>query len=147
MQIVGYLIWLEVIRPDIIFVVLYSSWFTHQPRQHHMNMAMYCLGYLYTTVKLPLVLGGLNPPPQLHGWADASLGTGPRRRSMIGEIAALGPSSGAVHAKATTSTSTCTSSFEAELDYALTTILKKLLRLRNIKGFITRVQHSRQYIL
>ena len=130
MQIVGCLIWLEVIRPDIIFVVLYLSWFTHKPRQHHMNMAMYCLGYLHTTIDLPLVLGGQSPL-QLHGWADASLGTGPRRRSVIGEIAALGPSSGAVHAKATTSTSTCTSSFEAELD-ALTTILKTLLRLRNI---------------
>jgi hypothetical protein len=130
MQIVGCLIWLEVIRPDIIFVVLYLSWFTHKPRQHHMNMALYCLGYLHTTIDLPLVLGGLSPP-QLHGWADASLGTGPRRRSVIGEIAALGPASGAVHAKATTSTSTCTSSFEAELD-ALTTILKTLLRLRNI---------------
>ena len=135
MQIVGCLIWLEVIRPDIIFVVLYLSWFTHKPRQHHMNMAMYCLGYLHTTINLPLVLGGQSPL-QLHGWADASLGTGPRRRSVIGEIATLGPSSGAVHAKATTSTSTCTSSFEAELD-ALTTILKTLLRLRNIlKDFL-----------
>jgi hypothetical protein len=130
MQIVGCLIWIEVIRPDIIFVVLYLSWFTHKPRQHHMNMSLYCIGYLYTTLDLPLVLGGISPL-QLHGWADASLGTGPRRRSVIGEIATLGPSSGAIHAKATTSTSTCTSSFEAELD-ALSTILKTLLRLRNI---------------
>ena len=130
MQIVGCLIWIEVIRPEIIFVVLYLSWFTHKPRQHHMNMSLYCIGYLYTTIDLPLVLGGISPL-QLHGWADASLGTGPRRRSVIGEIATLGPSSGAIHAKATTSTSTCTSSFEAELD-ALSTILKTLLRLRNI---------------
>ena len=79
---------------------------------------------------LPLVLGGTSPL-SLFGWTDASLGTGPRRRSVLGNISALGPTSGAIQAKATTSTATCLSCFEAELD-GLTTMLKTLLRLRHI---------------
>ena len=35
MQIVGSLIWIQLLRMDIIFTTLYLSWFTHQPRQHH----------------------------------------------------------------------------------------------------------------
>ena len=46
-------------------------------------------------------------------------------------MVALGFDSGAVHAKATTSGSTCLSSFEAELD-GLTTILKSVIRIRHI---------------
>jgi hypothetical protein len=46
-------------------------------------------------------------------------------------MVALGLDSGAVHAKATTSGSTCLSSFEAELD-GLTTILKSVIRIRHI---------------
>jgi hypothetical protein len=46
-------------------------------------------------------------------------------------MVALGLDSGAVHAKATTSGSTCLSSFEAELD-GLTTILKSVMRIRHI---------------
>ena len=130
MQIVGSLIWIQILRPDILFAVLYLSWFTHKPRQHHLSMAHYCIGYLYTTMDLPLVLGGTSPL-SLFGWTDASLGTGPRRRSVLGNISALGPQSGAIQAKATTSTSTSLSSFEAELD-GLTTMLKTLLRLRHI---------------
>jgi hypothetical protein len=82
------------------------------------------------TIDLPLVLGGTSPL-SLFGWTDASLGTGPRRRSLLGNISALGPQSGTIQAKATTPTSTCLSSFEAELD-GLTTMLKTLLRLRHI---------------
>ena len=130
MQIVGSLIWIQILRPDILFAVLYLSWFTYKPRQHHLSMAYYCIGYLYTTMDLPLVLGGTSPLT-LFGWTDASLGTGPRRRSVLGNISALGPNSGAIQAKATTSTATCLSSFEAELD-GLTTMLKTLMRLRHI---------------
>jgi hypothetical protein len=130
MQIVGSLIWIQILRPDILVAVLYLSWFTYKPRQHHLSMAYYCIGYLFTTMDLPLVLGGTSPL-SLFGWTDASLGTGPRRRSVLGNISALGPQSGAIQAKATTSTSTCLSSFEAELD-GLTTMLKTLLRLRHI---------------
>ena len=48
---------------------------------------------------LPLVLGGTSPLT-LFGWTDASLGTGPRRRSVLGNISVFGPNSGAVQAKA-----------------------------------------------
>jgi hypothetical protein len=109
---------------DILFAVLCLSWFTYKPRQHHLSMAYYCIGYLYTTMDLPLVLGGTSPLT-LFGWTDASLGTGPRRRSVLGNISTLGPNSGAIQAKATTSTATCLSSFEAKLD-GLTTMLKTL---------------------
>jgi hypothetical protein len=58
MQLVGVFIWIQGVRPDILFAVLYLSWFTQKPRQHHLNMAYYLLGYLYTTKDLSLVLGG-----------------------------------------------------------------------------------------
>ena len=93
-------------------------------------MAYYCLGYLYTTKDLPLVLGGTSPISILSN-TDASLATGPRRRSILGSMVTLGLNSGAVHAKATTSGSTCLSSFEAELD-GLTTLLKSVMRIRHI---------------
>jgi hypothetical protein len=69
---------------------------------------------------------------------DASLATGPRRRSILGSMIAFGLDSGAVHAKATTSESTCLSSFEAELD-GLTTILKSVIHPHSpyIAGVIT----------
>ena len=130
MQLVGSLVWIQGVRPDILFAVLYLSWFTYQPRQHHLDMAYYCIGYLHTTIHLPLVLGG-GSPPSIHAYTDASLATGPRRRSVLGSLVTLGPQSGAVHAKATTSGSTCLSSFEAELD-GLTTIIKSVSRLRYI---------------
>ena len=130
MQIVGVLIWIQGVRPDILFATLYLSWFTQKPRQHHFNMAYYCLGYLYTTKDLPLVLGGTSPISILSN-TDASLATGPRRRSILGSMVTLGLNSGAVHAKATTSGSTCLSSFEAELD-GLTTLLKSVIRIRHI---------------
>ena len=93
-------------------------------------MAYYCLGYLYTTQDLPLVLGGTSPV-SIWSNTDASLAKRPRRRSILGSMVALGLDSGVVHAKATTSGSTCLSSFEAELD-GLTTILKSVIRIRHI---------------
>jgi hypothetical protein len=65
---------------------------------------------------LALALGGTSSLSLFGCWTDASLGTGPRRRSVLGNISALGPTSGAIQAKATTSTSTSVSSFKAELD-------------------------------
>jgi len=70
-------------------------------------------------------------PVSILANTDASLATGPRRRSITGKMIALGLNSGAVHAKASTSGSTCLSSFEAELD-GMTTILKSVIRIRNI---------------
>jgi hypothetical protein len=122
MQIVGSLIWIQILRSDILFAILYLSWFTHKPRHHHLSMAYYWIGYIFTTIDLTLVLGG-TAPLCLNGWTDASLGTGPCRRSVLSNISALDPQSGAIQTKATTSTSTCLSNFEAELD-GLTTMLK-----------------------
>ena len=124
MQIVGSLIWIQLLRMEIIFTTLYLSWFTHQPRQHHLQMAYHCISYLYTTIDIPLVLGG-DPPINLDGASDASLATGPKRRSISASLALLHPSAGAISA------SVCLSSFEAELD-GLTNLLKKLYSLRNI---------------
>jgi hypothetical protein len=130
MQLVGVFIWIQGVRPDVLFAVLYLSWFTQKPR-HHLNMAYYVLGYLYTTQNIPLVLGGDTSPVSIRSNTDASLATGPHRRSILGFMVALGLDSGAVHAKATTSGSTYLSSFEAELD-GLTTILKSVIRIRHI---------------
>eukprot|EP01040_Poterioochromonas_malhamensis_P020031 gene20031-23827_t len=130
MQIVGSLIWIQLLRMDIIFTTLYLSWFTHQPRQHHLQMAYHCISYLYSTIDIPLVLGG-DPPISLDGASDASLATGPKRRSISATLARLHPSAGAISASATTTKSVCLSSFEAELD-GLTNLLKKLYSLRNI---------------
>jgi hypothetical protein len=44
MQLVGVFIWIQGVRPDVLFAVLYLSWFTQKPRQHHLNMAFYVLG-------------------------------------------------------------------------------------------------------
>ena len=87
-QIVGVLIWIQGVRPDILFAILYLNWFTQKPRHHHLNMAYYCLGYLSTTKELPLVLGGTSPVSILSN-TDASLATGPRRRSIVGSMVAL----------------------------------------------------------
>ncbi len=44
MQLVGVFIWIQVVRPDVLFAVLYLSWFTQKPRQYHLNIAYYVLG-------------------------------------------------------------------------------------------------------
>ena len=96
MQLVGVFIWIQAVRPDILFAVLYLSWFTQKPRQHYLNMAYYILGYLCTTQHIPLVLGGTSPV-SIRSNTDASLATGPRRRSILGSMVILGLDSGAVH--------------------------------------------------
>ena len=50
MQLVGF-IWIQGVRSDVLFAVLYLSWFTQKlHQQHHLNMANYVLGFLlYTT--------------------------------------------------------------------------------------------------
>jgi hypothetical protein len=88
MAIVGSLIWIQGIRLDIIFAVLYLSWFTKSPRQHHMDMAEYTVGYLYTTKDMPLVLGGEDDIEPIID-SDASHGTGPNSRSITGELTRL----------------------------------------------------------
>ena len=104
MAIVGCLIWIQGIRLDIIFAVLYLSWFTKSPRQHHMDMAEYTVGYLYTTRNMPLVLGGEDDIEPIVD-SDASHGTGPNSRSITGELTRLNEKSGAISAKSKAQTS------------------------------------------
>jgi uncharacterized membrane protein YkvA (DUF1232 family) len=48
MGIVGRLIWISGIRFDFSFAVLYLSWHTKSPRQHHLTMAKYLAAYLFS---------------------------------------------------------------------------------------------------
>ena len=43
LAVVGGLLWISGIRHDILFAVLYLTWSTKNPRQHHMTMALYTL--------------------------------------------------------------------------------------------------------
>jgi hypothetical protein len=130
MSIIGSLIWIQGIRLDIIFAVLYLSWHTKEPLQHHMDMAYYVMGYLYTTIDLPLVLGG-DSDISVQVYFDSSHGTGPRSRSISGIVGKLNEKSGAVFAKAHAQSTVKLSSFETELDMT-TSGFKAAARLQNI---------------
>jgi len=130
LAVVGGLLWISGIRHDILFAVLYLTWSTKEPRQHHMNMALYTLSYLFYSSDLPLVLGG-SDELDLHGYTDAALGNAPKGRSVIGNIEKLHPDAGAVTAKSTATSLIHTASFEAELDGA-TTSMKHIRRVKNI---------------
>jgi hypothetical protein len=130
LTIVGNLIWIQGLRLDIIFSVLYLSWNTKKPRFHHLRMAYYCVGYLYKSRNIPLVLGGPIEFQQTV-YSDASLGTGPKGRSPIAVITKLNPLSGAVSASVTAGQSPYLSSFECELD-GITRNFKSQSRLSNI---------------
>ena len=130
MSIVGMLIWVQGIRLDIIFGVLYLSWNAKAPMQHHMDMALYLVGYLKNTNDLPLVLGG-ESDIYVNVYFDASHGTGPKGRSITGLLGKLNPLAGAVHAKAKTQSTIKLSSFESELD-GVTTAFKTAKAIMNV---------------
>jgi hypothetical protein len=130
MQIVGSLIWLCGIRLDIVFAVMYLSWSTKQPRVHHAKMAYHLLSYLYYSKEMPLVLGGTDDL-RITSYTDASLGTGPKGRSILGHATKLGVNAGAINAKSTATTIVHLSSFEAELD-GVTAAFKTVSRLINM---------------
>jgi hypothetical protein len=129
MSIVGSLLWIQGVRLDIIFAVLYLTWNTKSPLQHHLDMAYYLIGYLSTTSDMPLVLGGDNAI-QVITYIDASHGTGPNSRSITGSLTKLNPQSGAIAAKASAQSTVKLSSFESELD-GVTTGLKKSAHIKN----------------
>jgi hypothetical protein len=130
LTVVGSLMWIAGIRLDIIFTVMYLSWFTKSPRAHNMEMAMYCVSYLYQSRDLPLVLGGRSDL-QITAYTDASLGTASKGRSVLGHLVKLNSAAGAITAKASASQSVHTSSFEGELD-GLSGTLKAVSRVNNI---------------
>jgi len=130
MSIVGSLLWIQGVRMDIIFAVLYLTWNAKSPKQHHLDMAYYVIGYLSTTIDMPLVLGG-ESTIQVITYIDASHGTGPNSRSITtGSLTKLNPQSGAVAAKASAQSTIKLSSFESELD-GVTTGLKKSAHIKN----------------
>jgi hypothetical protein len=130
MGIVGSLIWIEGVRFDIIFCVLYLSWHTHAPRQHHLDVAYYLIGYLNFTHNMPLVLGGTELIQGHHFW-DSSHATGPKSCGITGLVNKLGYNSGAVSAKATKQKLPNLSSFENEL-VGSTSAFKNANRVDNI---------------
>ncbi len=130
MAIVGCLMWIAGIRHDILFVVLYLSWSTHKPRKHHLRIAYYVIAYLKATVQMDLVLGG-RTQLRVIAYSDASLGTGPKGRSIIGYFIRLGEDSGAVAEKARATMTVSLSSFEAEFDGAATAF-KAIQRMVNV---------------
>jgi len=130
MGIVGSLIWVSGVRLDVLFTVMYLSWSTKSPRVHHMDMAKYCVAYLYQSRDLPLVLGG-SGELQITAYTDASLGTAGKGRSVIGHLVKLHPDAGAIFARSTATQTVHLSSFEAELD-GLFTALKSVSRVKNI---------------
>ena len=115
MSIVGTLIWVQGIRNDIVFAVLYLSWNTKNPRQHHMDVAIYVVEYLSQTRDMPLVLGG-DQDLCVHIYYDASHASGPRKRSITGMLAKLNEKSGAIYSKAAAQSTQKLSSFESEVD-------------------------------
>jgi hypothetical protein len=64
------------------------SWNTKSPKQHHLSMAEYCIGYVYHTKGYPLVLDGLEEI-RITSYTDASLATRPKSRSITGQIIKL----------------------------------------------------------
>jgi hypothetical protein len=93
-------------------------------------MAKYVIGYLNSTIFMPLILGGTEDI-QPHGYSDASLGTGPKSRSISGHLVSLNSTAGAIYAKSSAQISTRMSSWEAELD-GVSTAMKSLIRILNI---------------
>jgi len=66
---VGGLVWIMGIRFDITFVTTYFTWYTKNPRIHHLKCVRHCIQYLYTTKNIPLVLGG-KKKLEISGYSD-----------------------------------------------------------------------------
>ena len=130
MVLVGGLVWIMGIRFDITFATTYCTWYTKQPRQHHLKCVYHCIQYLNTTKHIPLVLGGTQIM-EILGFSDASLGTGPQGRSILSQVVRLSIYAGAIHAKTRASTMVYMNVFEAELD-GCSIVVKDVARVQNI---------------
>ncbi len=67
----------------------------------------------------------------MHTYTDSSLGTGPKGRSISGQMSRLNPASDSIPAQSTASTLVSMSSFESELD-AATSAIKSLSRIATV---------------
>ena len=129
MSIVGALIWIQGVRLDILFSVMYLSWYTKQPRMHHWKMSQYVLGYLDKHYDMPLVLGG-DENFRLTLFVDSSLGTGKNSRTVTGIAAKANSSAGAIFGKSYAQTTVKDNTFHAEL-VGTTDAMKVAARLEN----------------
>jgi hypothetical protein len=150
MALVGSLVWISGIRMDIQFATMYLTWATQNPRVHHMKMGKCVCAYLHHTRDIPLIIGGdhqlINEKEEyaikVTGYTDASLGTGPKGRSIKAEMFKLSPQAGAITSRSGASTSVFLSSFEAELD-GIASGFKTASRINNILQELNIVQHDR----
>jgi hypothetical protein len=115
LTLVGGILWIAGYRWDISLATIYLTWFTHEPRVHHMKQAERMIKYLKSTIDIPLVLGGLEAP-QLETSCDASLGTGPKMRSVIAMATRMSSKSGFITAKCKATQYMALSSFEGEIN-------------------------------
>eukprot|EP01036_Dinobryon_divergens_P034000 gene34000-43929_t len=123
MAIVGALIWISGLRLDILFSTMYLA-----------------------CSSLPLVLGG-GPTIAIHGYSDASLGTGPKGRSIVSNLVKLSPEAGAITAKVTANQSVVTSSFEAELDGVTRGVAKGLRHMELRMWYVREKYKEGTYVL
>lgn len=104
-----------------------------------MKMGLCVLAYLNHSKNIPLVIGGkFDDDGQacgVFGYSDASLGTGPKGRSIKAHLFKLDRKAGAIATKCNTTVSVYTSSFEAELE-GVTSGMKPALRLMNILNIL-----------
>jgi len=146
LAIVGSLIWICGVRHDIVMTTTYLSWFTSKPRKHHLLMAQHVIMYLYTTIKVPLVLGGKNLPVTPVCYTDSSLATGPKRRSISGYVLKMHPEAGAISCRSKATTGNRLNTFESELD-AATNGVKELAYLRTFLEQLHQPRSERPYNL
>ena len=114
LSLVGGLLWQIGIRWDILYSVLHLTWFTHQPRVHHIRMAARLILYLHHTRNVELILGGTDPM-EILTTTDATLNTAPKGRSVIAYATRLGANAGLISAKCRATVDVTLSSFESEL--------------------------------
>ena len=115
MKQVGAILWVAGVRFDINLPTVYLTWFTHEPREHHLLLAERVIRYLGQTKDEPLVLGGFEPA-QIRTLSDCSLGTGPKGRSIIAYGTRMSANSGFIATKVKATQYMALSSFEGEIN-------------------------------
>jgi hypothetical protein len=134
LSLIGGLLWIVGIRFDVTFAMMYLTWYSHLPRQHHYDVGVRLLEYLLETKDMPLVLGGQGKF-QVVTQTDASHGTASRCRGVIAEFTRVSDGAGAINAKATATDRICLSSFEVEGVGTIHALDNNTLVNEHIKGF------------
>jgi hypothetical protein len=133
LRVVGSLIWISGVRPDILFATMYLSWSTKNPLLHHKRMSEHLVQYLFNTQSMPMVVGGKFPSEgiEVEVYTDASLGTAPNGKSVVAHLVKVQHDSASIITKAKATTNVYLSSFESELDGYINAT-KSLQRMKNI---------------